>query len=182
MANSTFLTAEALQQLGGRATATWSELEERLAGLFQILTTGANAYVAFAVFYAPPNTTTRLEMLDAAAEIMLEGSKFYDEWTTIKNSVTSKLRMRNRIAHLVPTRAESDDGTKKFSGFYVGWLHPNFSKDYEIIAKDGIRALDLEQSLVAAKELSERIAVFSITIRDALWARRRTLSVRRPLA
>jgi len=175
------LSIEELHELAGRASAAWTGLEEQLAGLFQILSLSANAYVSFAIFYAPNNTKTRMDMLNAAANISLAGSELQPRWANIKSAANSKLALRNRISHMAPMRAENDDG-RTFCGFFYSWLHPSFTKDFDAICTSGIRAHDVEASITATLKLSEKIAILSLDARDALQKRQKHLSTRQPLA
>lgn len=88
----------------GRALANWEELEARLAELFDCMVSGAegdeeSSRAGMAAFIAVPSSSSRHDMLAAAAQYALAISKYLQKVVDLVKDAKSFASRRNEIAH-----------------------------------------------------------------------------------
>jgi hypothetical protein len=82
----------------GRGIEKWSWVESNLATLFEGLLGHRKDNCLGAAFYAAQSFATKLDMVDAVAQMRLSNRRLL-RWRTLYNKTKNKAKKRNEIAH-----------------------------------------------------------------------------------
>jgi len=96
----------ALTSAIGKVTAAWGSLEDSLHEMFAELSGLAGIATSGVIFYAPPNTETRIRIVDSLVAYHFDFNRKTDEqrvvseaWGKIKGKINALKNTRNAIAH-----------------------------------------------------------------------------------
>ena len=83
----------------GRSITSWQSVESGLFLLYAKLIASPNLAAVSASYHSIMNFNIRLDLVDAAAQIMLEKSPYLDSWNKLRERCETASRLRNKLAH-----------------------------------------------------------------------------------
>lgn len=81
------------------ALVGWQFVETNIFFIFAYLIRSQHGGAMSAAYHSVINLNTRLEMIDSAAHIILEGNPLLDEWNRLLKKIKKRARRRNDLAH-----------------------------------------------------------------------------------
>ena len=96
-----------------RAILSWQQVEMQLFFTFKaIVAPDSDGRVVSAAYHSVVNLRTHLEMISAAAEIVLKENDLLKTWKTLCERIKRNSNKRNDLAHLTVSANTSGESTK----------------------------------------------------------------------
>jgi hypothetical protein len=83
----------------GKSLTAWQNVEQSLAGLFQIVSTCQSGEVARAIFFSPNDFSEKLKMTHIALRTALRAKTDSEEWKPLRKRMIDESEFRNALAH-----------------------------------------------------------------------------------
>jgi hypothetical protein len=95
---------KAIREAVSTIIMAWAQLENTLAILLSKIINDPSGQFAFAIYFAPSNTETRIRIIDATFSVLISASKQHHQqiaaaWQTIRNTINRLKDTRNAVAH-----------------------------------------------------------------------------------
>lgn len=82
-----------------RAVLSWQFVEHNLFLTFTAMMQARDHHLVSAAYHSVVNLRSKLEMIDAVAQIALAGSELLAEWETLRKCVGKRSQHRNQLVH-----------------------------------------------------------------------------------
>lgn len=166
----------------GEAMSSWSSVEVHLYLIFVGCLSPADHTVAAAVYYATESFRTKLNLTDAAVQVVMKGEPELEEWNDLREWIRKKSTKRNALAHhdvLINTRRR---GGRRYL-LAEPLIDPLREERGTLLAPHGLGFKELRERSLSFAQAASRLACFHTSLgKGAIYyVKRKGFTATRPV-